>query len=153
MGNIIKLYMVYKCLLNPPRVIVFKKCNEIQSHSLPFVMWLWWKLIVYPGDFLLVRIFGICCCLVTAHFTHTLQCCLTHLSLDKMTANLADNRLKWIFFNENDRIPIRISLKFIPSSIIDNKPALVQVMAWHRTGDMPLPEPMKTQFTGAYMRH
>ena len=36
---------------------------------------------------------------------------------------------------------------------IDNKAALVQVMAWRRTGDKPLPESMRTQFTDAYMRH
>ena len=39
-------------------------------------------------------------------------------------------------------ISIRISLKFIPKGPIDNTSALVQVKAWHRTGDKPLPEPM-----------
>ena len=57
------------------------------------------------------------------------------------------------FFNENDSIPIRIPLKCIPRSTVDIKPALVQVVAWHRLGDKPLPEPMITQFTDAYMRH
>ena len=38
-------------------------------------------------------------------------------------------------------------------SAMDNKPALVQVMASHQTGDKPLPELMLTQFTDAYMRH
>ena len=38
-------------------------------------------------------------------------------------------------------------------SPIDNKAALVQVMAWHRTGDKSLLELMMTQFTDAYMRH
>ena len=32
---------------------------------------------------------------------------------------------------------------------IDNKWALVQVMAWRRTGDKPVPEPMVTHFTDA----
>ena len=36
---------------------------------------------------------------------------------------------------------------------IDNESALVQVMAWRRAGDKPLPEPMQTQFNDAYMRH
>ena len=45
------------------------------------------------------------------------------------------------------------SLKFVHRSPIDNKPVLVQVMAWRRTGDKPLSEPMLTQFTDAYMRH
>ena len=37
--------------------------------------------------------------------------------------------------------------------LIDNKSALVQVIAWRRTGDKPLPEPMMTKFIDAYMRH
>ena len=44
-------------------------------------------------------------------------------------------------------ISIRISLKFVPSGQIDNKPVLVHVMAWCRTGDKPLAEPMLTQLT------
>ena len=78
---------------------------------------------------------------------------LTHVPLDKMDAILADNIFKCIYLNENDRIQIQTSLKFVPRSPIDNKPALVQVMAWHRTGDKPLPEQMLTQSTNAYMRH
>ena len=70
-----------------------------------------------------------------------------------MAAILADDTFKCIFLDENYRIPNRISLKFVPRSPVDNKPALVQVMAWRRTGDKPLPEPMITQFTGAYMQH
>ena len=70
-----------------------------------------------------------------------------------MAAILADDNSKCIFLNENDRIPIRISLKFVPRSPVDNKPGLVQVMAWRRTGANPLPELMLTQFTDAYMRH
>ena len=70
-----------------------------------------------------------------------------------MVANLADDISKCIFLKENDRIPIQVSLKFVPSSPIDSTPALVQLMVWHRTGDKPLPEPMMTQFNDAYMRH
>ena len=58
-----------------------------------------------------------------------------------------------IFFNENRRIPIQISLTFVPKHPIANKPALVQVMAWRRTGDKPLHEPIMTQITNAYMQH
>ena len=35
----------------------------------------------------------------------------------------------------------------------DNKSALVQVMAWQQTGDKPLPEPLLTRVTDAYMWH
>ena len=70
-----------------------------------------------------------------------------------MTTILADDIFKCIFLNENGKISIKISLTFVPRSPIDNKPALVQVMAWRRIGDKPLPEPMMAQFTDAYMRH
>ena len=70
----------------------------------------------------------------------------------KMAAILADDTVKWIFLNENGRILILISLKFVPMSSTDNMAALgVQVMAWHWTGDKPLLESMMTQFTDAYM--
>ena len=70
-----------------------------------------------------------------------------------MAAILADENFKCIFINKNDRIPFGIPLKFVPKSPIDNKPALVQVMAWHRTGNKPLLEVMLNQFTDAYMWH
>ena len=49
-----------------------------------------------------------------------------------------------IFMSENFCILIKISLKFIPKGPINNNPALVQIMAWHRIGDKPLTEPMLT---------
>ena len=49
---------------------------------------------------------------------------------------------KCIFFNENVWISIKISLKFVPKGPINNIPALVQIMAWHRPVDKPLSEPM-----------
>ena len=70
-----------------------------------------------------------------------------------MATILADGIFSGIFLNESNRILIQISLKYVPRSLIDNKPTLVQVMAWHRTGTKPLPDPMKTQFIDAYMRH
>ena len=78
---------------------------------------------------------------------------LTHLPLDKMAAILTDDILKSIFLNEDDKILIQISLKLVPKSPIDNKPALAQVMSWRRRGNKPLPEPMLTQFTDTYMWH
>ena len=53
-----------------------------------------------------------------------------------------DDILKWIFLNENVWISIEISLKFVPKGQINNNPALVQIMAWHRPCDKPLSEPM-----------
>ena len=62
-----------------------------------------------------------------------------------------DDIFKYIFFNENVWIPIPILLKFVPRSPINNKAALVQIMAWHWTGNKSLPEPMMTQFTDIYV--
>ena len=70
-----------------------------------------------------------------------------------MAAVLANGILKCIFKNENDNIPIEISLKLVLRGPINNKSALVQVMAWRRTGNKPLSEPMLTRFTDVYMRH
>ena len=42
-----------------------------------------------------------------------------------MAAILADDYLKCIFLDENDRTPIQISLKCVPKSLIDNNQALV----------------------------
>ena len=78
---------------------------------------------------------------------------LTHLPLNKMAAILANDNFKCSFVNENDRIPIQISLKFVPKSPIDNNPALVMIMVWRRKCDKPLSEPMLTRFTDAYTRH
>ena len=66
---------------------------------------------------------------------------------------ITDDIFKSIF-NESVWISITtctISLKFIPKGPIDYKSALVQVVAWHRTGEKPLPESMLTQFTDAYI--
>ena len=54
----------------------------------------------------------------------------------------SDDTFKRIFVNENIRISIKISLKFVPKSSINNNPALVLIMAWRRPGDKPLSEPM-----------
>ena len=59
------------------------------------------------------------------------------------------NKFSWM-----KMVEFRIKCHCIfPRSPIDNTLAMVQVMAWRRTGDKPLPEPMMAQLTNAYMRH
>ena len=67
---------------------------------------------------------------------------LTHWGRVKMDAISQTTLSKRIFLNDNVRIPIKISLKFVPKVPIINIPALVQIMAWRRLGDKPLSEPM-----------
>ena len=54
----------------------------------------------------------------------------------------ADDTFKRIFLNENVRISTKISPKFVPKGPINYTPALVHIMAWRRSGDKPLSEPM-----------
>ena len=46
--------------------------------------------------------------------------------------HISDDISKRIFSDENVWIPIKISLKFVPQGLINNIPALVQIMAWRR---------------------
>ena len=56
--------------------------------------------------------------------------------------HFADDIFVCIFFNEKCCILIKCSLKYVRKGPIDNNPALVQIMAWRRSGDKPLSEPM-----------
>ena len=52
--------------------------------------------------------------------------------------HFADDTFKRIFLKENVRISIKISLKFVPKSPIDNIPALFQIMSSIVVGLCPL---------------
>ena len=67
---------------------------------------------------------------------------LTHWGRDIIGHLFPDDIIKWIFLIENVWISIELSLKLVPKGSINNIPALVQIMAWRRPGDKPLPEPM-----------
>ena len=53
-----------------------------------------------------------------------------------------DDIFKYISLNENVWILIKISLSLFTKGSINNIPALVQIMAWHRSGYKPLCESM-----------
>ena len=61
---------------------------------------------------------------------------------DKMVDISQTTFYKCIFLNENIWIPNTISLKFVPRGRINNMPALVRIMAWRRSGDNLLSEPL-----------
>ena len=72
----------------------------------------------------------------------TLLRCLNTLRPRRNGRHFPNGIFKCIFVNENSWISIMISLKFVPKNRIDNRPTLVQIMAWHRPGDKPSSEPM-----------
>ena len=73
---------------------------------------------------------------------HTKEATINTLRPRQNGRHFADDTFKRIFVNENVRIFLEISLKFVPKGPINNIPALVQIMAWRRPGDKPLFEPM-----------
>ena len=76
-----------------------------------------------------------------ACFCYNLSICYINiLRLRQNGHHFAEDTFKCIFLYENIRISIKISLKFVPKGPINNNPALVQIMAWHRSGDKPLSE-------------
>ena len=50
--------------------------------------------------------------------------------------------LNELFWMKIDEFRLKFHWKFIPVVPIDNEPALVQIMAWRRSGDKSLSEPM-----------
>ena len=54
----------------------------------------------------------------------------------------ADDAFKLIFVIGDVYILIQIPLKFVAMGPINNMPTMVQIMAWCRSGDKPLSEPM-----------
>ena len=57
--------------------------------------------------------------------------------------HFTDDIFKCILLNENVRIPIKISLKFVVSKC----PILIQIMTWRRQGDTPLSEAMRVRLS------
>ena len=73
--------------------------------------------------------------------THFVQASMYPVNTLRLRQNdhpFADDTFKRIFLDEN----VRISLKFVLRGPIDNIPALVQIMAWRRSSNKPLSEPM-----------
>ena len=64
------------------------------------------------------------------------------LRLRQNGCHFADNIFNCILSKENIWIPIKISLKFVPTGSINNITVLVHIMAWCQPGDKPLSEPM-----------
>ena len=72
--------------------------------------------------------------------TANLRIIINTLRPRQIGRHFADDTFKRIFLNENVRISIKISLKYVPKGPINNNPALIQIMAWCRSGDKPLSE-------------
>ena len=138
---------IMACILCTPIVVLY---SSIVSPS-------WWKP-QWSCGWLSLRPYQIFVSELTANkkapVTFVLQCdrpgwpSVTHIAwslvntlrLRQNGRGFPDDIFRCIFLNENVQISIKISLRFVPKSPINNIPALVQIMAWHQTGYRPLSE-------------
>ena len=79
---------------------------------------------------------------ITKNPQPSIWACLNTLRPRRNRCHYADDIFKCIFLHEHVWISVEISLKLVPKGPINNIPALVQIMAWRRSGDKPLSEPM-----------
>ena len=107
---------------------LFIRCN--QHHGC------WW-----PGDARCQGISSYCIDLDILEYSGFSTRSINTLRPRQNGRRFTDDTFKRIFLNGSVRISIKFSLKFIPKSPINNIPALVQIMAWRRSGDKPLSEP------------
>ena len=77
---------------------------------------------------------------------------LTPWHRDKMVAILQTTLSYAYFWMKTFEFKNKISLGYVPWSLIDNKPSSVQIMDCRRTGEKPLPEPVLVYSSDAYMR-
>ena len=100
-----------------------------------------------------LELWGMCCECSVWHVSSLHGCCVTYHagSWGRVVINtlrprqngrhFADDTFNRIFLNENVRISIKFSLKFVRKGPINNILALVQIMACRRPGDKSLSEP------------
>ena len=75
----------------------------------------------------------------------------THCYVNKMN-DICRRNFKCDFLVGNS-ILVHISLYVVPEYLINNKSAVVQVMAWHQTDDKSLFEPVLARFHGNMLCH
>ena len=151
MPNLPKLYLKNRLISQIPQ------CTCSLSHNVPFrakmCAFLFWMVHCVIWNRCIVRIVNMVKCpqiiLIDActkwpsHSRQRFQLnCFNTFRPRQSGRHFADDTFKRIFVNENVRISINISLTFVPKGLINNIPALVQIMAWRRPGDKPLSEPM-----------
>ena len=71
-----------------------------------------------------------------------IQLLLTHWGWDKMAAISQTTFSSAFSWMKTFDFPLNFLLKFVPTRLINNIPALGQIMAWRRSGDKPLSETM-----------
>ena len=130
-----------------------RKCIWVRSwNCCCLVTWFCYQLIAKPGNktatvswpdaqtFCQENVFDNVICKISAILFWPQ--CVNTLRPRRNEQHFADDIFKRIFFTKNVWISIKISLKFVPKGPINNIPGLVQIMAWRRSGDKPLSEPM-----------
>ena len=91
----------------------------------------WWQ----EGVFSLNQLYSCRCWIPPSHHEHI------------------EAETKWPPFSRRQFLEWKTSLKYIPNGPVNNYSSLVEMMAWRRSGDKPLSQPMIVYLTGGYRRH
>ena len=86
-------------------------------------------------------------CVINLQISKSYQECQVPMG---WTSNCFTHIVKFLFVNENS-ILIQMSLKFVPRSPINIKPAMIQIIPLLQTINTSLSEPVLPQFTNAFM--
>ena len=78
------------------------------------------------------------------------RCRYQHIEAETNGRHCPDSIFKCIFLNGTAWFAINISLEFVDKGPINNIPALVQIMAWRRSGDKPLSKPVMLDYWRIY---
>ena len=113
------LYILEKKLLHPGMMYIFGDYS--------YSVCLWGLKACWLAGFM------VCLCIVCTILINTLR-------PKQHGRHFADDIFKCVLLNENVWMSIKISLTFVPKDLVNNIPALVQIMAWRRPGDKPLSE-------------
>ena len=84
--------------------------------------------------------------------------CMVYYSLNTLRTrhngrHLEAKIFKCILLSEKVRNTMKILLTFVFMGLIDNKLSIIQIIAWQRSGNKPLSEPMMTFFNDAHKFH
>ena len=127
--------------------IIFKRCYHLMINCCCYLLWesavLWmvFSSFIYQGSIL--SIYFLSDVQPTTLLSLKLEFFINTLRPRQNDRHFPDDIFKCLLLNENCDILMKISLKFVPQDPIQNIPALIQVMAWHRPGNKPLSQTMK----------
>ena len=138
--------MIEKCFVILPSALAGPTLSQVMFHARSLVKWAYASLVAFNKHCLwlllwmsLAWFLSLLLLLLSLWYVLCAWVCLFNTLRPRRDGRiLTDDIFKCIFFNENLLISSKISLTSVPWVLINNIPALFQIMAWRRPGDKPL---------------